>query len=239
MTKYESPLPPKKAQSPCESLSPYSQVHNNNFKLKNEKCYPNQTSTSLLTTYHPALDLKATESISHMQPVYGPGSMEYELAADYVRSSTKSRMPTLWGTDIPNVSMNSFHLEPEIGSLGKQSIVITNPVNTYRSTYFPYIVNQGESHYYWGKEVEENDETALVYQKESVEVPKGALLFLFGFLLFPLWWIGAIYPRNPQTKSQHRWKVYNRMTSVCSLPLLGFVIGLIVWNMNKYRTNIN
>ncbi|ORX97987.1 hypothetical protein K493DRAFT_300150 [Basidiobolus meristosporus CBS 931.73] len=241
MAKYDGSQRPSHLKRPQLPYGYPERRNGSNFNPKDPSLAPtfSSSTSSLLTTYHPTLNPKMLESVTQMEPAYGPGSYEYELAADYIRSSTKTRIPTLWGTDIPNATVNSLKsvYPTQPNSLGKQSIIITNPDNTYRSrstTFIPYIVNHDESHYYWGKDANENDETALIY-KEETDIPKGALLFLFGFLMFPFWWVGAVYPRNPRTKLQQRWRIYNRMASVCSLPLMGFIVGLLVWNIDKYR----
>ncbi|KAI8064495.1 hypothetical protein BC940DRAFT_305867 [Gongronella butleri] len=53
----------------------------------------------------------------------------------------------------------------------------------------------------------------------------GMFLFVFGFVLPPLWWIGAIFPRHSGRKAgkmASRWKILNRFMS------LGFSILLII-----------
>ncbi|SAM07173.1 hypothetical protein [Absidia glauca] len=52
----------------------------------------------------------------------------------------------------------------------------------------------------------------------------GALLFVFGFLFPPLWWIGAFWPRRPEQggKMAKRWQQLNRYLSI------GFSIILVI-----------
>ncbi|CAO3620540.1 unnamed protein product [Mucor hiemalis] len=63
------------------------------------------------------------------------------------------------------------------------------------------------------------------------------ILFLFGFLFFPLWWVGAWnYIMQTQTKSSKKpkrrevFQILNCCMSLSSLILLGLIIGLVtVW----------
>lgn len=60
------------------------------------------------------------------------------------------------------------------------------------------------------------------------------LLFLFGFLIFPLWWIGAWYyvtkKKDSVTKSREVFQLLNCCMSLVSLLLIGLMIGLTtVW----------
>ncbi|RKP14798.1 hypothetical protein BJ684DRAFT_14899 [Piptocephalis cylindrospora] len=78
----------------------------------------------------------------------------------------------------------------------------------------------------------------------------GALLFLTGFILFPLWWVGALLPIRPVTSTSpseksrirqryggeaaarrvaRRWRTYNRYMSVFSLLLVIGAVALIIW----------
>ncbi|KAI8367866.1 hypothetical protein EDC96DRAFT_506352 [Choanephora cucurbitarum] len=62
-------------------------------------------------------------------------------------------------------------------------------------------------------------------------------LFLFGFLIFPLWWYGAwryfaLDPglRQRVSTGQHAFHVLNICFSLVSLVLIGLIVGLItVW----------
>lgn len=57
----------------------------------------------------------------------------------------------------------------------------------------------------------------------------GALLFLFGFLCPPLWWLGALWPRHARErggKMAERWQHLNFLLSIVFSVLL--VIALIV-----------
>ncbi|ORX99654.1 hypothetical protein K493DRAFT_335671 [Basidiobolus meristosporus CBS 931.73] len=52
----------------------------------------------LITSYHPALSAHSVRSVSELQPetAYGPGSVEYEVTADFLRLSMRSaNNPTL------------------------------------------------------------------------------------------------------------------------------------------------
>ncbi|ORX90995.1 hypothetical protein K493DRAFT_304418 [Basidiobolus meristosporus CBS 931.73] len=65
------------------------------------------------------------------------------------------------------------------------------------------------------------------------KIPLGGVLFLLGFLFFPCWWLGSIYPKRPQSKLETRWRLYNRMISVISLLILGFTLGVISWYLSR------
>ncbi|KAJ1721751.1 hypothetical protein LPJ53_003762 [Coemansia erecta] len=61
-------------------------------------------------------------------------------------------------------------------------------------------------------------------------IPAGAVLFALGFLLLPLWWVGAVFPRGSrQTDVVRTWRKYNALMSLLSLPLLGLFLGLGGW----------
>ncbi|OZJ01809.1 hypothetical protein BZG36_05169 [Bifiguratus adelaidae] len=60
-------------------------------------------------------------------------------------------------------------------------------------------------------------------------IQKGSLLFVFGFLMPPLWWTGAILPRKPSTIREARWRQLNRMMSVMSVVIVFGIIGIGIW----------
>ncbi|KAJ1979095.1 hypothetical protein H4R34_002959 [Dimargaris verticillata] len=68
-----------------------------------------------------------------------------------------------------------------------------------------------------------------MYVQPDGRIPPGALYFLFGFLLFPTWWIGSYWPRNPSSDIDTIWKRYNRWMAAFSLLLLGAVLGAAIW----------
>ncbi|CDS08711.1 hypothetical protein LRAMOSA10072 [Lichtheimia ramosa] len=62
----------------------------------------------------------------------------------------------------------------------------------------------------------------------------GALLFLFGFVFPPLWWIGSFWPRRPREhggKMAERWQRLNRIMSIgfSILVVLAIIICVAVW----------
>lgn len=62
----------------------------------------------------------------------------------------------------------------------------------------------------------------------------GALLFLFGFIFPPLWWIGSFWPRRPREhggKMAERWQRLNRIMSIgfSILVVLAIIICVAVW----------
>ncbi|KAJ1863386.1 hypothetical protein LPJ73_000525 [Coemansia sp. RSA 2703] len=67
-----------------------------------------------------------------------------------------------------------------------------------------------------------------VYAADS-SIPMGAVLFALGFLLLPLWWVGAVFPRGAQTDVVRTWRKYNALMTLLSLPLLGLFLGLGGW----------
>ncbi|KAJ1974885.1 hypothetical protein H4R35_003404 [Dimargaris xerosporica] len=68
-----------------------------------------------------------------------------------------------------------------------------------------------------------------MYVQPDGRIPPGAIYFLFGFLLFPTWWIGSYWPRNPSSDIDTIWKRYNRWMAAFSLLLLGAVLGSAIW----------
>ncbi|KAJ2850623.1 hypothetical protein IWW36_001734 [Coemansia brasiliensis] len=61
-------------------------------------------------------------------------------------------------------------------------------------------------------------------------VPAGAVLFALGFLLLPLWWVGAVFPRSAQSDVVRTWRKYNALMTLLSLPLLGLFLALGGWH---------
>ncbi|KAJ2723103.1 hypothetical protein GGI07_002862 [Coemansia sp. Benny D115] len=60
-------------------------------------------------------------------------------------------------------------------------------------------------------------------------IPAGAILFVLGFLVLPLWWIGAVFPRAPGSGVARTWRKYNALMTLLSLPLLGLFLALGGW----------
>ncbi|KAI9506463.1 hypothetical protein BX070DRAFT_217921 [Coemansia spiralis] len=60
-------------------------------------------------------------------------------------------------------------------------------------------------------------------------VPAGAVLFVCGFILLPLWWIGAVFPRTRDSDVVRTWRKYNMLMTLLSLPLLGLFLALGGW----------
>ncbi|KAJ2664964.1 hypothetical protein IWW48_000578 [Coemansia sp. RSA 1200] len=65
--------------------------------------------------------------------------------------------------------------------------------------------------------------------KSDAAVPPGAVLFLCGFILLPLWWIGAVFPRSSRSEVARSWRKYNALMTLLSLPLLGLFLALGGW----------
>ncbi|KAL1922276.1 uncharacterized protein VTP21DRAFT_9815 [Calcarisporiella thermophila] len=55
----------------------------------------------------------------------------------------------------------------------------------------------------------------------------GAWLFLFGFLLPPLWWVGAFL--RGKSRESARWRKRNQMMSIVGLIVVGLIVGLVWW----------
>ncbi|KAJ2778676.1 hypothetical protein H4R18_004462 [Coemansia javaensis] len=66
--------------------------------------------------------------------------------------------------------------------------------------------------------------------KADGHVPAGAVLFACGFVLLPLWWVGAVFPRAPGSDVARTWRKYNALMSLLSLPLLGLLLALGGWH---------
>ncbi|KAJ2747507.1 hypothetical protein GGI20_000496 [Coemansia sp. BCRC 34301] len=66
--------------------------------------------------------------------------------------------------------------------------------------------------------------------KSDSSIPVGAVLFLFGFLVLPLWWIGAVFPRSGNEDVVRSWRKYNALMTLVSLPLLGLFLALGGWH---------
>lgn len=62
----------------------------------------------------------------------------------------------------------------------------------------------------------------------------GALLFLFGFICPPLWWIGSFWPRRPREyggKMAERWQKLSRIMSIgfSVILILAIIIAVAIW----------
>lgn len=73
-------------------------------------------------------------------------------------------------------------------------------------------------------------------------VPRGSLMFLFGFICPPVWWIGAFYPftclKSSQTripKIERRWRSANRVMALFSILLIAVLLGMMGWYISKYH----
>ncbi|CAO3589707.1 unnamed protein product [Absidia cylindrospora] len=66
----------------------------------------------------------------------------------------------------------------------------------------------------------------------------GAVLFMFGFIFPPLWWLGAFWPRRPEQggKMAARWQQLNRYFSIGFSIILGTVIIVVA---ALYATHIS
>ncbi|KAJ1565477.1 hypothetical protein HK096_002564, partial [Nowakowskiella sp. JEL0078] len=51
--------------------------------------------------------------------------------------------------------------------------------------------------------------------------PLGLVLFIAGFILFPIWWFGAVRP------DETRWQFWNRLMTLLSVVLLGLAVGFV------------
>ncbi|PIA15776.1 hypothetical protein COEREDRAFT_81717 [Coemansia reversa NRRL 1564] len=60
-------------------------------------------------------------------------------------------------------------------------------------------------------------------------IPVGAILFAAGFILLPLWWVGAVFPRKNKSDVASTWRKYNALMALLSLPLLGLFLALGGW----------
>ncbi|KAJ1918941.1 hypothetical protein H4219_002297 [Mycoemilia scoparia] len=67
------------------------------------------------------------------------------------------------------------------------------------------------------------------YEFET-KIPVGAVLFVFGFLFMPLWWIGTVFPRNSRRDVDLVWRKYNSLMAFASILLLGLIIALAAWH---------
>ncbi|KAI8145073.1 hypothetical protein BJV82DRAFT_46842 [Fennellomyces sp. T-0311] len=62
----------------------------------------------------------------------------------------------------------------------------------------------------------------------------GALLFFFGFICPPLWWLGSFWPRRPRQrggKMAERWQKLNRIMSIgfSVILVLAIIICVAIW----------
>ncbi|KAJ1911531.1 hypothetical protein IWQ60_010088 [Tieghemiomyces parasiticus] len=68
-----------------------------------------------------------------------------------------------------------------------------------------------------------------MYIQPNGRIPFGAACFLFGFLFFPCWWIGSVYPRHSKEEVDIIWKRYNRWFAAFSLLLLAAILACVIW----------
>ncbi|ORX94909.1 hypothetical protein K493DRAFT_301781 [Basidiobolus meristosporus CBS 931.73] len=172
----------------------------------------------------------ASPSRSYEEIGYMPGTMEYELAADYLRMSM--------GT----TSINQYQTRSYL-STPTPPLIVASPAH---SSVCPSIGRKGKE-----KEIHNSHDSSKLYptsdqplfsQSIPIEdihiephhymIPTGAYLFLFGFLLMPLWWLGSRYPRVPNSKMEQRWKCYNRLMSFISVFILCGIFAFTVWALS-------
>ncbi|KAJ2796581.1 hypothetical protein H4R20_005485, partial [Coemansia guatemalensis] len=65
--------------------------------------------------------------------------------------------------------------------------------------------------------------------RADAAIPVGAVLFAAGFILLPLWWVGAVFPRKDKSDVASTWRKYNALMALLSLPLLGLFLALGGW----------
>lgn len=76
------------------------------------------------------------------------------------------------------------------------------------------------------------------YRPEVVVLcPRGSILFMFGFLFPPLWWIGSFFPRYVRTNVDYRWKKYNQLMSFVSLFLVAGILSIVIWYLRFYDSS--
>jgi hypothetical protein len=98
-------------------------------------------------------------------------------------------------------------------------------------------INQCEDRYSSSiSEVEEQSiRVPMPYKNDSKEqdsTTTDMFLFLFGFILFPLWWIGSwrYFTRHHRDRKREVFQILNCYMSLASLLLTGLIIGLTtVW----------
>jgi hypothetical protein len=102
------------------------------------------------------------------------------------------------------------------------------------------------------------EEEYYLRRRFAYELPAGALLFAFGFILFPLWWIGSILSipggavldkeKEPEQNTgqgtgeafrlraltHHRWRLLNRIMSAVSFALIAVALGVLLWWYYRY-----
>ncbi|KAK9700933.1 hypothetical protein K7432_011969 [Basidiobolus ranarum] len=180
-------------------------------------------------------------SINYDETGFGPGTVEYELAADYLRQSmgTVNR----W-TDYNQYQSRTINSNR---SMSTPSIMVAPP--TRSNSHSSY--SQHQTVKKKGKERETFNGSGIYatsiqqqflsssipiedidIEPQQFIVPVGALFFLFGFLIMPLWWFGSCYPRFPSSKSEYRWRCYNRMMSVVSVIILFSSLAFATWALS-------
>ncbi|KAI9025806.1 hypothetical protein CLU79DRAFT_743173 [Phycomyces nitens] len=145
------------------------------------------------------------------------------------------------------IPMLRHHTISSMSSLSIHSIVEQNDIQS-RNISAIWVDSFGKSHknYFYVGQM-----TTTTQEPDSVRASFGhfispcstdSLLFLFGFLFFPLWWIGAWrhlkYPSNGAncSKDKSLWALsareigqLNCWMSVSSILIVGILVGLLVW----------
>ncbi|ORY00622.1 hypothetical protein K493DRAFT_391289 [Basidiobolus meristosporus CBS 931.73] len=177
---------------------------------------------------------------------YGPGTLEYELTLDYLR---RSRSVEIFRRECNR--QPSHPISPNLRHL--PMCCVSLPPNPVDSAFTQHeCTTTGEEE---GDEkldmLDVNEDTPappslqqlrqcfrpdslgqIDIESQQPIIPAGSLLFLFGFIFMPLWWLGSYYP-NPSSLEIHlQWRCYNRMMSVVSIFLCCFVIAMLVWWLN-------
>ncbi|KAK9767117.1 hypothetical protein K7432_003342 [Basidiobolus ranarum] len=226
----------------------------------------------LITSFHPTLSTRSVRSVSELHPEgeYGPGSVEYEVTADFLRLSMRSTASSPVLAEIregyeteekdpqPGPSRITFQGPPEFRrSLRPISINTISFEEKTRPTSFGSVENSHEfisSTPIRMSKAMNITPTSLPVETEKINteeglappvegdtaeqdnacfgnyrIPRGSLFFLFGFLFIPIWWYGAIFPRQPNHKVDLRWRSYNRMMSVVSIIIIAVGLGMLIW----------
>ncbi|KAK9667451.1 hypothetical protein K7432_017851 [Basidiobolus ranarum] len=161
---------------------------------------------------------------------YGPGSMEYELAVDYLRRSQSRPISTHQRNYPPSIIVaprtgpNSYashhqiiHVEEEVNKNEDEKTETCDAIMTQPAPREQYLFSGSIP-------IEDID-----IEKQQFVITTGSLFFLFGFLLMPLWWLGSYYPRYSNSKIEQRWRCYNRMMSIASALILFACLAIIIW----------
>ncbi|ORX77486.1 hypothetical protein K493DRAFT_363294 [Basidiobolus meristosporus CBS 931.73] len=130
---------------------------------------------------------------------FGPGSIEYEITADFLQYSLGAEHYPA-AVHLPPDSHPRSKRHWALNSVGVQRI---HPEKITETSSYESTVSESQA--YYGKQA-----------------------FFFGFIIPCAWWIFAFLPRQPATKYQAKWRFWNRIFTVLSILIICILLPVLL-----------